>query len=137
DPDHVARDLSARHAVRREVGIHGDLPDRLRDRPHPGRPLRAGGPRGPARPAAGALDAGFGMSPADAPAVMLSLEHVTKRFGGLTAVRDVTLEVRRGDLLGVIGPNGAGKTTLFNLIAGYYRPEGGGTAFDGDAVTRG
>ena len=75
------------------------------------------------------------MSPADAPAVMLSLEHVTKRFGGLTAVRDVTLEVRRGDLLGVIGPNGAGKTTLFNLIGGYYRADEGRIAFEGRDVT--
>jgi branched-chain amino acid transport system ATP-binding protein len=75
------------------------------------------------------------MSPADAPAVMLSLEHVTKRFGGLTAVRDVTLEVRRGDLLGVIGPNGAGKTTLFNLIGGYYRVDEGRIAFEGRDVT--
>ena len=56
----------------------------------------------------------------DAP--LLSLERVTKRFGGLTAVREVSLEVRGGDLLGIIGPNGAGKTTLFNVIAGYYRP---------------
>jgi branched-chain amino acid transport system ATP-binding protein len=66
---------------------------------------------------------------------MLSLEHVTKRFGGLTAVRDVTLEVRAGDLLGVIGPNGAGKTTLFNLIGGYYRPDEGRIVFEGRDVT--
>ncbi|MGH2395272.1 MAG: ATP-binding cassette domain-containing protein, partial [Candidatus Limnocylindria bacterium] len=48
---------------------------------------------------------------------MLRLQGVTKRFGGLTAVREVTLEVAAGDLLGIIGPNGAGKTTLFNVIA--------------------
>ena len=74
------------------------------------------------------------MSASPAP-VMLTLEHVTKRFGGLTAVRDVTLEVRAGDLLGVIGPNGAGKTTLFNLIGGYYRPDEGRIAFEGRDVT--
>jgi branched-chain amino acid transport system ATP-binding protein len=56
---------------------------------------------------------------------VLTLERVTKRFGGLTAVRDVSFEVREGDLLGIIGPNGAGKTTLFNVISGYYRPDGG------------
>jgi len=56
---------------------------------------------------------------------VLTLERVTKRFGGLTAVRDVSLEVREGDLLGIIGPNGAGKTTLFNVISGYYRPDAG------------
>ena len=66
---------------------------------------------------------------------MLTLESVTKRFGGLTAVRAVSLEVRRGDLLGIIGPNGAGKTTLFNVIAGYYRPDEGRVLFDGHDVT--
>jgi branched-chain amino acid transport system ATP-binding protein len=66
---------------------------------------------------------------------MLTLERVTKRFGGLTAVRDVTFNVRPGDLVGIIGPNGAGKTTLFNVIAGYYRPEEGRVSFDGHDVT--
>jgi branched-chain amino acid transport system ATP-binding protein len=66
---------------------------------------------------------------------VLSLDRITKRFGGLTAVRDVSLEVRAGDLLGVIGPNGAGKTTLFNVIAGYYRPDEGRVVFDGHDVT--
>jgi len=66
---------------------------------------------------------------------LLTLERVTKRFGGLTAVREVSLEVRAGDLLGIIGPNGAGKTTLFNVIAGYYRPDEGRVVFDGHDVT--
>jgi branched-chain amino acid transport system ATP-binding protein len=66
---------------------------------------------------------------------LLTLEQVTKRFGGLTAVREVSLEVRAGDLLGVIGPNGAGKTTLFNLISGYFRPDEGRVIFDGRDVT--
>ena len=66
---------------------------------------------------------------------LLTLERVTKRFGGLTAVREVSVEVFTGDLLGIIGPNGAGKTTLFNVIAGYYRPEEGRIAFDGHTVT--
>jgi branched-chain amino acid transport system ATP-binding protein len=66
---------------------------------------------------------------------VLTLESVTKRFGGLTAVRAVSLEVGSGDLLGIIGPNGAGKTTLFNVIAGYYRPEAGRVVFDGRDVT--
>jgi branched-chain amino acid transport system ATP-binding protein len=68
-------------------------------------------------------------------ASMLTLERVTKRFGGLTAVRDVSVDVRQGDLLGIIGPNGAGKTTLFNVIAGYYRPEEGRIRLDGHDVT--
>ncbi|HYB75118.1 MAG TPA: ABC transporter ATP-binding protein [Candidatus Sulfotelmatobacter sp.] len=66
---------------------------------------------------------------------MLALEAVTKRFGGLTAVRELTLRVEARDLLGIIGPNGAGKTTLFNVIAGTYRPEGGRVVFDGHDVT--
>jgi branched-chain amino acid transport system ATP-binding protein len=66
---------------------------------------------------------------------MLKLERVTKRFGGLTAVRDVTLEVAAGDLLGIIGPNGAGKTTLFNVIAGYYRPDAGRVLFETRDIT--
>ncbi len=67
---------------------------------------------------------------------MLALESVTKRFGGLTAVRAVSIRVEAGDLLGIIGPNGAGKTTLFNVIAGYYRPDGGRIVFDGHDITR-
>jgi len=66
---------------------------------------------------------------------LLTLERVTKRFGGLTAVRDVSLEVRSGDLLGIIGPNGAGKTTLFHVISGYYRADEGRVVFDGHDVT--
>ncbi len=60
---------------------------------------------------------------------------MTKHFGGLTAVRALTLEVGAGDLLGIIGPNGAGKTTLFNVIAGYYRPDAGRVVLDGRDVT--
>jgi len=68
-------------------------------------------------------------------APLLALERVTKRFGGLTAVREVSLEVRQGDLLGVIGPNGAGKTTLFHVISGFYAPEEGRVILDGRDVT--
>jgi len=56
---------------------------------------------------------------------LLSLEHVTKRFGGVVAVDDVSLGVERGQIAGLIGPNGAGKTTLFNLITRLYRPDSG------------
>ncbi len=66
---------------------------------------------------------------------LLTLERVTKRFGGLTAVRDVSFQVNAGDLIGIIGPNGAGKTTLFNLISGYYRPDEGRIVFDGHDIT--
>jgi branched-chain amino acid transport system ATP-binding protein len=65
---------------------------------------------------------------------LLALHGVTKRFGGLTAVSDVSLTVPAGELLGVIGPNGAGKTTLFNVISGYYRPDSGRVVFAGHDV---
>jgi branched-chain amino acid transport system ATP-binding protein len=53
---------------------------------------------------------------------LLSIEHVTMRFGGLVAVDDVSFDIRAGDITAVIGPNGAGKTTLFNCITGFYKP---------------
>jgi branched-chain amino acid transport system ATP-binding protein len=56
---------------------------------------------------------------------LLKVENLTRRFGGLTAVKDVSFSVRPGQLFGLIGPNGAGKTTLFNLITGVYTPDEG------------
>ena len=70
-----------------------------------------------------------------APAPILELDRVTKRFGGLTAVSSASFTVRAGEILGIIGPNGAGKTTLFNVISGYYRPESGRVLFAGQDVT--
>ena len=68
-------------------------------------------------------------------APILTLDRVTKRFGGLTAVSAVSFAVRTGEILGIIGPNGAGKTTLFNVISGYYRPESGRILLAGQDVT--
>ena len=62
---------------------------------------------------------------------MLQLENVTVRFGGLTAVNDVTLAVGTNDLVGLVGANGAGKTTLFNAISGLVRPSSGRIMFNG------
>ncbi len=63
---------------------------------------------------------------------LLRVEHVTKRFGGLTAVNDVSLTVERGQIVSLIGPNGAGKTTLFNCLTGVVRPEAGHIRFGVD-----
>lgn len=61
----------------------------------------------------------------------LSAQHVTIRFGGLTAVSDLNLEVEVGDLVGLIGPNGAGKTTAFNVLTGVYQPTEGSITIGG------
>lgn len=66
---------------------------------------------------------------------MLEITSLTKRFGGLTAVSDVTTTVERGKINAIIGPNGAGKTTFFNLISGVFRPTSGSIVFDGQDVT--
>jgi branched-chain amino acid transport system ATP-binding protein len=66
---------------------------------------------------------------------VLAVENVTKRFGSLVAVRDVSLTVPAGQLHAVIGPNGAGKTTFFNLISGFFRPTAGRILFEGRDVT--
>ncbi|HET3322896.1 TPA: ABC transporter ATP-binding protein [Streptococcus pneumoniae] len=62
---------------------------------------------------------------------LLEVKQLTKHFGGLTAVGDVTLELNEGELVGLIGPNGAGKTTLFNLLTGVYEPSEGTVTLDG------
>ena len=67
--------------------------------------------------------------------IILEADHVTLRFGGLVANADVSLAVRRGEILGLIGPNGAGKSTLFNLISGAYRPTSGRILFEGQDIT--
>ena len=67
---------------------------------------------------------------------LLSVEHVTRRFGGVVAVDDVSLDVAEGEIVGLIGPNGAGKTTLFNLITRVDRTDAGEIAFDGESLLR-
>ena len=69
--------------------------------------------------------------------VILSVQGVSKSFGGLKAVQNVSFDVRRGEILGIIGPNGAGKTTLFTLLNGFLRPDAGRVVLDGtDMVGR-
>jgi branched-chain amino acid transport system ATP-binding protein len=66
---------------------------------------------------------------------MLKIESLTKRFGGLAAVRDVSASFEKGKINAIIGPNGAGKTTFFNLVAGVFRPTSGKIFFNGQDVT--
>ena len=66
---------------------------------------------------------------------VLDVRKVSKRFGSLVAVQDVSLTVAKGELRAIIGPNGAGKTTFFNLISGFFQPTSGTIAFDGRDVT--
>ena len=65
---------------------------------------------------------------------VLEIQSLSKSFGGLKAVNNVNLELRKGEILGVIGPNGAGKTTLFNLISGFIRPDKGSIQFLGQMI---
>jgi branched-chain amino acid transport system ATP-binding protein len=66
---------------------------------------------------------------------LLEVAGITKRFGGLTAVSEVSFSVKKGEIFGIIGPNGAGKTTLFNVIAGFFSPSAGRVTFDGRDIT--
>ncbi|PAY06483.1 ABC transporter ATP-binding protein [Bradyrhizobium sp. UFLA03-84] len=66
---------------------------------------------------------------------MLEVRNITKRFGNLVAVKDVSMSVKTGELRAIIGPNGAGKTTFFNMISGYFPPTKGSILFQGEDVT--
>jgi len=69
-------------------------------------------------------------------APLLELRDVTRRFGGVVALDDVSFTVQKGEIAGLIGPNGAGKTTAFNVITRLYRPESGEITFDGESLLR-
>ncbi|MBI9107361.1 MAG: ABC transporter ATP-binding protein [Spirochaetales bacterium] len=66
---------------------------------------------------------------------ILKTENIAKHFGGIYAIKDISIELGRNDLVSIIGPNGAGKTTLFNLISGVYKPEHGKVIFQDSDIT--
>lgn len=66
---------------------------------------------------------------------ILEVKNLTKAFGGLVAIKDLSFELKKGEILGIIGPNGAGKTTLFNLITGFLKPDRGEIHFRDENVT--
>src|SRR5215469_3509513 len=66
---------------------------------------------------------------------LLTAAIVSKRFGGVRAVEDVSIAIERGEIASIIGPNGAGKTSLLNMISGFYRPDTGSIAFEGKNIT--
>ncbi len=75
--------------------------------------------------------------PVSAPAggVLLDIDNVTLRFGGVVALNEVSFQIRQGEILGLIGPNGAGKTTCFNVMTGVFRPTSGTVTFDGQRIS--
>jgi branched-chain amino acid transport system ATP-binding protein len=79
--------------------------------------------------------AGDGRGPAAQPSAILRTEGLTMRFGGLTALNNVSIAVPRGEIRAIIGPNGAGKSTFFNCITGVLTPTSGRIVFDGDDIT--
>ncbi|HLF11838.1 MAG TPA: branched-chain amino acid ABC transporter ATP-binding protein/permease [Gammaproteobacteria bacterium] len=96
-----------------------------------------GAPAGPSIAQRAAANAGAGdFSIRNVPTAgpVLEVRHLSKSFGGLLAVNDVSLEVRHGEILGIIGPNGAGKTTLFNLLNGFSAPDSGEVLLNGENV---
>jgi branched-chain amino acid transport system ATP-binding protein len=66
---------------------------------------------------------------------ILEVRNLTRRFGGVVAVNDLSFKVSRGSIHGLIGPNGAGKTTTFNVISGFYKPTSGHVVYCGDDVS--
>lgn len=67
--------------------------------------------------------------------ITLRINNLTKSFGGILAVENLTFDIKSGDIMGIIGPNGAGKTTVFNLITGVYKPSGGQIIFTDEDIT--
>src|ERR1700752_4613535 len=68
--------------------------------------------------------------------IQMSVQCVAKRFGGVTAVDGVSIDIPKGGILSIIGPNGAGKTTLLNMVSGFYKPDTGRIVFENRDITK-
>ena len=68
--------------------------------------------------------------------IMLSIENVSLSFGGVRAIRDVSFDIKKGEVRAIIGPNGAGKTSMLNVINGFYQPQHGRITFKGETRTK-
>lgn len=112
------------------------MPEHPPERPPTNGPAQPERPLGDAAGSRGdAVDVTVDISVEEAhapPGKLLELENVTLRFGGVTALEDVTFHIETGEILGLIGPNGAGKTTCFNVVTGVYPPTSGTVRFLGD-----
>jgi ABC-type branched-subunit amino acid transport system ATPase component len=84
---------------------------------------------------AASAQGGVTMDPRSPDRPLLSVEALSKRFGGFAAVSELGFELRAGEILGLVGPNGAGKTTVFNLVSGFLRPSAGRIFFEGRNIT--
>ena len=67
--------------------------------------------------------------------MFLEIDQLTMQFGGLVAVNNVSISIKKGEIHGLIGPNGSGKTTIFNVLSGYYKPTGGKVSFEGRTIS--
>ena len=67
--------------------------------------------------------------------MFLEIDQLTMQFGGLVAVNNVSISIKKGEIHGLIGPNGSGKTTIFNVLSGYYKPTGGKVSFEGRIIS--
>jgi len=76
-----------------------------------------------------------GQGQAHGASVQLEIREISKSFGGVQAVSNVTLDIRKGSVTSIIGPNGAGKTTVLNMISGFYHPDRGAIRLDGADIT--
>ena len=131
---HGLLDSTRRNLIDQIARFHGIDPDTA----EASRPDSAASSAAAASPAAAGADRSGGRSAsssAGAGSTVLEVRGLSRRFGDLKAVDDVSFRVEEGETLGLIGPNGAGKTTVFELVSGYLRPQAGSVVFDGTDIT--